>query len=159
MSPTTEANETLDRLIRARYPIIAINSHEEIRVLRALESVVLVHNNKGKNRKIATWSFTQGLNGIDGEDPANYVEPSVALEFISHFDRTDVQYIFVMLDLHHALSQDSRAVRFMRARIRERRARRAQRKRPRAAGAILSIRAGGPRKSRRLWAWKKRASD
>jgi ATP-dependent 26S proteasome regulatory subunit len=114
MTPVTEANETIDRLIRARYPIIAINSHEEIRVLRAIEAVVMVHNNKGKNRKIATWSYTQGLNGVDGEEPEAYIEPAVALEFIAKFDRTDVQYVFVMLDLHHTLSQDSRAVRFMR---------------------------------------------
>src|SRR6478672_5215871 len=110
----SEANDTLDRYIRARYPIIAINSHEEIRVLRAIESVVVVHNNKGQNRKIATWSYTQGLTGIDGVDAEEYVEPAVALEFIAKFDRTDVSYVFVMLDMHNIIKSDVRVMRYLR---------------------------------------------
>jgi len=114
MTPVSEANTQLDHYIRARYPIIAINSHEELRVLRAIEGVVLSHNQKGKNRKIAIWSYTKGLTGVDGEEPESYIEPSVALEFISKFDSRDVQYVFVMLDIHNILKADPRAIRFMR---------------------------------------------
>lgn len=49
----------LDQMIRARYPVIMIRSHEEDRVMTAIESVA-----KQRGRKVATWSLTRGLQDM-----------------------------------------------------------------------------------------------
>ena len=57
--PTISSQSAIDRLeryIRARYPLIAVLSHEETRVLSALRTVA-----GARNRRLYTWSVTRGL--------------------------------------------------------------------------------------------------
>jgi len=62
----SSAIEQLDRYIRARYPAIAILSHEEIRVMASIQVVA-----ERRGRRVVTWTCTQGLQQMRPEDALN----------------------------------------------------------------------------------------
>lgn len=78
---TTKANavERLDRYIRARYPIIAISSHEESRVIAAITAIA-----EQRTRTVVTWSCTSGLVGLTTVSSDETRDPVPALFNISH---------------------------------------------------------------------------
>lgn len=110
MKPQTQPAELLDRMVRARYPLIAIVSHEESRVLAAIRQVA------GSKRRVVEWSYTRGLVGLDGVQADDYEEPGAALGFLAAFDEAgnEPPTLFVFKDLHKIMEIDIRTVRFLR---------------------------------------------
>jgi len=126
--------EQLDSYIRARYAIIGISSHEETRVLDAIQAIA----SGGKKRRVVIeWSYTRGLKGISSIEPSQsdrrgmsereiqqaiearereYEDPTAALEYIARFD-PDGEHepvLFVMKDLHEIIKLDIRIRRLLR---------------------------------------------
>ncbi len=116
MTPVS-ANAAIDQYIRARFPIIAINSHEEARVLQAVEGIVRLQNQRGSSsrtaRRIAIWSITKGLTGVDGVEPTDYINPPSVLSYIAAFDE-QTPHLFILLDTHNIIKNDVQAIRLMR---------------------------------------------
>ena len=104
----SSAIETLDRYIRAKYPLIAVVSHEETRVLSSLSAIATK-----RGRTVATWSTTQGMQGLPGLDSDSTREPVVALEAILAYDPSAAPVLFVLKDLHNLLG-DPMIVRYLR---------------------------------------------
>jgi AAA+ superfamily predicted ATPase len=112
-----KAIESLDRYIRARYPIIGVVSHEESRVVASVKAVAQV-----RNRKVVTWSLTQGLKQVALNESDNGFSPVyrfdeeatasefVALDEILRFKAKseDDAVLFVMRDLHGLIGNSSR---------------------------------------------------
>ncbi len=76
------AVRTLDTYIRARYPLIALLSHEEGRVLDNIDYIC----NK-RNRRFAMWSATEGLLNVPGVEPESTQRIIAALQEIKIFSR------------------------------------------------------------------------
>ena len=119
-NPTHEAIDRLSRYVRARYPLIALLSHEEQRVLRFIETVAGGLKTSGSpGRKLYTWSITHGLsailpagdNAFDGESTRDLI---AALETLWHYAESDnPPAIFVFLDAHNLIG-DPITVRYLR---------------------------------------------
>ena len=94
---------TLDRLVRARYPVIVIYTHEETRVLESIKRVA------GTKRAVSPWSFTSGLKNMPSTDPELTADPAAALDIIANFDEDNAEQprLFVMKDLHNMLTDTS----------------------------------------------------
>jgi ATP-dependent 26S proteasome regulatory subunit len=76
----------IENLIRARYPIVAIQSHEERRVVEALVSVAA-----GQEKTLFTWAISNGIGQvyptIDAPANANLADPIAALRYILEYGR------------------------------------------------------------------------
>lgn len=113
---TQQAAEKLDRYIRARYPVIAVLSHEERRVLQA---VCAVAGQRG--RQVYAWTITHGLRALTGrKEFENSNEPIAALEAMlteASMIEADPDHnppaVFVLCDLHPYLG-DPMIVRYLR---------------------------------------------
>src|SRR4051812_14606619 len=91
--PTDE--QRLDRMIRARYPAIAISTFEEEYVLRLVHAVAME-----LQCDLYTWKVTRGVRDalLDGAPPVVDTEhPAAALVWMSQ--PRHKRGIFVMLDL------------------------------------------------------------
>jgi len=93
LSPEQE----LDVLIRARYPVIYINSWEEERVERLIQEIA-----ERRNKKFFVWTFTQGIvkYGSDpqrGKSGNRTTDPIAALDAV--LDQIDPA-IFLLKDFH-----------------------------------------------------------
>ena len=105
---------TLDRYIRARYPVIVVISHEEGRVMRTIREI------SAKKRQVVEWSYTDGLVGAPGvKDPSEYEDAIAALRFIAKFSEKNAEddeasILFVMKDLHEIVKLDLKVRRFIR---------------------------------------------
>ena len=103
------ALEKLDRYIRARYPVIAVVSHEENRVLAGIK-----HTAVKRGRKVATWSITEGFKGDGYEGYENEVsDPNEALSQLVTLDEGREPTLFIFKDLHPYVT-DPIVVRFIR---------------------------------------------
>ena len=96
------ASRQLETLIRARYPILAIASHEEERVLRTVGALAT-----RRKRKLLAWTVTRGFfppeKPVDASRGAT-TDPLAALdEVVATVDPT----IFVLLDFHPFLRADA----------------------------------------------------
>src|SRR5829696_4392935 len=58
----------LDVLIRARYPLIAANTHEENRFRRVMHAVANLKTHKEKDKGLYLWSRTTGLKQTVGKE-------------------------------------------------------------------------------------------
>ena len=58
----------LDVLIRARYPLIAANTHEEGRFRRVMHAVAQLKCHKEKDKGLYIWSRTAGLRQTVGRE-------------------------------------------------------------------------------------------
>jgi SpoVK/Ycf46/Vps4 family AAA+-type ATPase len=105
--------ETLDRLIRARYPVIVILSHEESRVMSTIRE--LAGTGKSK-RTVVEWSYTAGMTGLPGITPDEYQDPAAALGYVANYDNDGeaTPTLFIFKDLHDILKLDVRVKRFVR---------------------------------------------
>lgn len=72
-------------LLRARYPVIYLVSHEEQRVLRALDKIAEV-----EHKKVLVWSSTVGLSSQEGEQ--------TCLESLEILEKTTEPSILILLD-------------------------------------------------------------
>jgi hypothetical protein len=73
----SSAIKQLDRYIRARYPAIAILSHEESRVMASIQAVA-----ERRGRRVVTWTCTQGLQQVRPENAFNDWQPDNELGFL-----------------------------------------------------------------------------
>lgn len=124
--------ELLDRYIRARYPLIAVVSHEESRVMQAIKKLskeMRLASGKKVPRQVVEWSITNGLTllgeadskreptGMEDVNPDEYTDPGSALQFVAKFDETSGEFpstLFVFKDLHKLMEADPRIVRLLR---------------------------------------------
>lgn len=105
--------EELDTLIRARYAIIWIESPEETRVIGLCKNIA-----KNQDKKLYTWSLTQGLIGIDlsqqnaemGKPIEGTQDPIAAMSKIPELDE---KAIIILKDFHRVI-EDNMVCRGMR---------------------------------------------
>jgi len=99
---TKEAISRLSRCIKASYPIVAIISHEETRVLEFIQALA-----GRSNRQSLAWSITTGLQpawpGAAEKAIEDTADPVAALAQIAAYDETHPEApatLFVLKDLH-----------------------------------------------------------
>ncbi len=116
----------LERLIRSKTPVIAIESYEESRVMAAVQQVAQLPELKGK--AVYEWTCSQGLTRILGDEnnaPAADETRDVVAAFQAIYkwgnsDGRPEPAIFVMKDAHNFITApqggngDPTAVRFLR---------------------------------------------
>ncbi len=108
-----DAESEVELLVRARYPIIYLESYEEVRVLDVLKSVA-----ERRAKRMFTWTVTEGLKRFDiRETPAQTTamspcdtEPMAVLDIVG---RSRENAIFVLVDFHPYLD-DKKVVRKLR---------------------------------------------
>lgn len=104
-----QAASKLDRYIRARYPIVAVISHEEKRVLAAIKSLA-----KQRNKAVAEWAVTTGLRGFAEIDTDSSRDPiGLFSAMIDTIGAADQPTLFVLKDFHGLLN-DPVTVRYIR---------------------------------------------
>lgn len=67
----------LDVLVRARYPLIAANTHEENRFRRVMHAVANLKTHKDKDKGLYLWSRTLGLRQTVGKEVKGREEVSI----------------------------------------------------------------------------------
>ena len=96
----------IEILIRARYPIIWIESFEEQRVIRQLNEIAIT-----RQKQLILWSGTTGLINIEGDSVSDGAkDPIKALDFI---ETIETPTIVVYKDLHRYI-EDIRVYRKVR---------------------------------------------
>lgn len=106
MSEQTSFRRELAQLIKARFPVLLIETHEEQRVLSEITAVATDAEQVRNPRKIYRWSLTDGL--LDGEqNPIGQTKgPLEALTEI--LNRETEPAVFVFVDLHTSLGDQRR---------------------------------------------------
>ncbi|MDP9883102.1 SpoVK/Ycf46/Vps4 family AAA+-type ATPase [Sinomonas atrocyanea] len=94
--------ETLIDLIKARNPVLLVETHEAERVLKLVRSVAQ-NSEIRRSRRVATYTLTNGLQ--DGVAPGRPMAPDAAL---SEAAKVTEPTIFVFFDLHHYLGAGGR---------------------------------------------------
>jgi SpoVK/Ycf46/Vps4 family AAA+-type ATPase len=97
--------DELALLLRARFPLLYIESFEEPRVLAEIVTVASDQNLMRTVRPVYVWSATHGFVGPDRQVQAGTLEPLQAINWVLRQERPGV---FVMLDLHPHLGDDRR---------------------------------------------------
>jgi hypothetical protein len=100
----TNHTQTLDRYIRARYPIIAVHTFEESRVVKEIRHIVATDRPELKGwtpRQVAEWSVTTGLLGIENVDPDETTDPASAFYSLMEVDPGAQPTVFIFKDVHH----------------------------------------------------------
>lgn len=100
-----ETLQNLLLLVKARYPLIQLLTHEEERVERGLERCV-----RAEGMGLYRWRSTVGLVGPDGQKVPG---TRLADDALSHLHKVGDRGIFVFFDLHPYL-KDARVVRLLR---------------------------------------------
>jgi ATP-dependent 26S proteasome regulatory subunit len=90
-------------MLKARFPILYIESYEEERVIAEVTAVARDEWLLRTPRDLWIWSATQGLLQPDGGARKGTVEPEDALDVAR---RTDAPSVWIFKDLHAALSGD-----------------------------------------------------
>ena len=93
-------------LVRARYPLIYIVSHEESRVEKALRKLCIE-----REMRLEVWSITEGMRVIaNGSGDRDIKDPLKALE---HVNRAEGRALYVLRDFH-PFTKDPSVVRRLR---------------------------------------------
>jgi len=99
-----KTTERIARLIRARYPLIAVQSHEENRVTDAVYQIA-----RQQEKALYDWTISRGLESLSDRDEAvdlaNTEDPVSALQYVVASD-PDEPAIYVFKDLHPFLVGD-----------------------------------------------------
>ncbi len=93
----------LAQLLKARFPVLYIETHEEQRVIAEVTAVAWDASLLRTPRAVWTWSATQGLIQPDGTPRRGTSEPEAALEAVL---RTETPGVFIFKDLHAAFGGD-----------------------------------------------------
>jgi SpoVK/Ycf46/Vps4 family AAA+-type ATPase len=80
-------------LLRSRFPIVLIASHEEPRILELLQTAANL-----ENQVLMTWSITSGIRR-HGRDESIY-QTNDLLDALKHIDKTQQNGIYAMCDAH-----------------------------------------------------------
>jgi len=95
----------LEQLLRARFPVIYIESFEETRVIKKNESLLSSTDSFRVKREIAEWSVTEGLRWSSGKSQANSSNIAEALGVAhNHPDPA----VFIFKDAHAFLGDQMR---------------------------------------------------
>ncbi len=103
--PVKPVLKEIDSLIRARYPIIYLLTHEEARLESLISSL-----SKKQSKEFHHWTATQGLKLYSTEDVGKYNDP---LEVLVHIQKHDAPSLFLLKDFHPFL-EDPHVVRRLR---------------------------------------------
>ncbi len=99
MNTTQSAVSRLSRCIRASYPIVAVISHEESRVMSSVQAIA-----ERSRRQAYAWTITQGLQPAwedAGVQPVeNTADPVGALAYLAGYPEDNPPTLFVLKDLH-----------------------------------------------------------
>lgn len=95
----------LTTLLRARFPVLYIETHEEQRALEEIRAVALDSTQLRTARKVFTWSHSDGLNQPGETASAGSRNPADALASILS---TREPAVFVFKDLHAFLGEGGR---------------------------------------------------
>jgi ATP-dependent 26S proteasome regulatory subunit len=93
MQDARDEVQELCALLRSRFPIILIQSHEEPRILEVLAKAANL-----ENQVLMTWSITCGIRRF-GKDDAIY-QTNDLLDALKHIDKTAQNGIYVLCDAH-----------------------------------------------------------
>jgi ATP-dependent 26S proteasome regulatory subunit len=93
MQPVRDEVQELCALLRSRFPIILIQSHEEPRILELLAKAANL-----ENQVLMTWSITCGIRR-HGKEDAIY-QTNDLLDALKHIDNTPQNGIYVLCDAH-----------------------------------------------------------
>lgn len=97
--------ENLENLLKARFPLIYIESYEEQRVLAEISAVVADKDRLRTPRKMMIWSSTDGLAVSGAQGPANSKSPADALAIAQG---TTEPTVFVFKDLHTSFGDNGK---------------------------------------------------
>ena len=97
--------ENLENLLKARFPLIYIESYEEQRVLAEITAVISDKDRLRTPRKMMIWSATDGLASPGAQGPANSKAPADALAIAQ---ATTDPTVFVFKDLHTAFGDNGK---------------------------------------------------
>lgn len=103
--PKKSFRDNLALLMRARFPLLYVESYEEPRVLAEITRVAADANLMRTTRPVYVWRATSGFVSPDGSPQAGTSEPRQALDWIL---RQEGAGVFVMLDLHAHLGDERR---------------------------------------------------
>ncbi|CCH88989.1 AAA ATPase, central domain protein [Modestobacter italicus] len=103
MSGGSRFVDALVELVRARHPLLLVETHEEERVLTAVQAIVSDEAALKRRRSLAVYTLSKGLHspGTQGRKQ----EPVEALAAIAKVEEPTV---FVFFDLHHSLGAGGR---------------------------------------------------
>ena len=105
MSEHRAFRDELALLLKARFPLLYIESFEEGRVLAEIRAVAADPERIRTPRPVWVWSATSGLVGPDGSAVAASTDPGRALDHVAGHDDPAV---FVFCDLHASLGAGQR---------------------------------------------------
>lgn len=94
-----------EHLLKARFPILYIESFEEARVLEEIRSFLEKPESLRTPRQLIEWSATTGLVGADGKTSANTSNPAEAL---AQAQVAKEPTVFVFKDLHAYFGEQGR---------------------------------------------------
>ena len=89
--------ESFEQLLRARFPIIYIESFEEHRVISQISDFLTKDDSFRVKREVAEWSITQGLRWQNGKNHAN---SSNLLEALGQAHSYGEAAVFIFKDAH-----------------------------------------------------------
>lgn len=98
-----EIMQEISSLIRAKYPLIYINSQEEVRVVNLLKTII-----SWTNLDIVEWSFASGLTGENIKEKKMHAGDPVSV--LEHYKIVDQDTAIVLKD-YHAFLKDAEVIR------------------------------------------------
>jgi SpoVK/Ycf46/Vps4 family AAA+-type ATPase len=94
-----------EHLLKARFPILYIETFEETRVLEEIRSFLDKPESLRTPRQLVEWSSTSGLVGANGKVAANSTNPAEALALAQ---ATKDPTVFIFKDLHTYFGEQAR---------------------------------------------------
>jgi len=89
----SEECQELCALLRARFPVILIESYEEPRMLQLLQQAANL-----ENQVLMTWSITNGIHRYGREE--SVYQTNELLDALKHIDKTQQNGVYVLCDAH-----------------------------------------------------------
>lgn len=97
--------DTLGELLKARFPILSIETWEEERAIAEIAAVAADSERVRTPRQVLIWSITTGLVGSDGNPDKGTQDPGTALQRVLGLEEPTVA---IFKDLHGQLGYDNR---------------------------------------------------